>query len=266
MEKDSTIPAVLAFAGLDPSGGAGLVADVEAIASMGCHLCPVVTALTVQDSHRVYRFECVDSLLLVEQARTILADMPIRAIKIGMIGDVATAEVLHSLLGDHLDLPVVYDPVLAGGGGGALSTPELLDAVRSLILPLTTILTPNSEEARALAPEADSLDACAEELQSLGCEYVLITGGHEATPEVHNTLYGNHRRLEEWTWQRLPDQFHGSGCTLAAAIAGLLAHGLEPFTALHEAQEYTWESLQHGYTAGAGQRLPNRLFWARGDD
>ncbi len=266
MNGEAAIPAVLAFAGLDPSGGAGLVADVEAVASMGCHLCPIATALTVQDSRRAYRYECVDSMLLVEQARAILADMPVRAVKIGMLGEVAAAEVLHSLLMEHPELPVVFDPVLAAGGGGSLSDDALLDAIRSLILPVTTIITPNSEEARRLAPEADSLDACAEELQSLGCEYVLITGGHEPTPEVHNTLYSGHRRLEEWTWQRLPDDYHGSGCTLSAAVAGLLAHGLEPFTALHEAQEYTWETLQHAYTAGAGQRLPNRLFWARGDD
>ncbi len=125
------------------------------------------------------------------------------------------------------------------------------------------MLTPNSHEARLLSPEADTLDACAMSLLERGCEFVLVTGTHEPTPHVENRLYGNHRLLEVFTWERLPDHYHGSGCTLAASIAGLLAQGLEPFTAIHEAQEYTWETLHHAYRAGMGQLLPNRLFWAR---
>ena len=99
-----------------------------------------------------------------------------------------------------------------------------------------------------------------------GVEFVLITGAHENTPTVKNTLYANHRVMETFTWDRLEGSFHGSGCTLAASIAGLLAQGLEPFTAIHEAQEYTWQALAAGYRIGMGQQIPNRLFWARGDD
>lgn len=256
----------MVFAGLDPTGGAGLAADIEAIASMGCHTAPLVTAITVQDTGNVFRFETIDSLLIVEQARTLLADMSVDAIKLGMLGSIENIEVLHTLLVDFPDIPVIYDPVFRAGGGGALADSDMVEAVRSLLLPQTTILTPNSEEARLLAPGADSLDACAQELESAGCEYVLITGSHENTPEVENTLYGNFRRLDSWTWERLPDSYHGSGCTLSAAIAGLLAQGLEPFTAIHEAQEYTWESLKQGYHLGAHQCLPNRLFWAREND
>ena len=94
-------------------------------------------------------------------------------------------------------------------------------------------------------------------------EFALITGTHESTPEVTNRLYSNRRLLETFSWDRLPDSYHGSGCTLASSIAGLLAQGLEPFTAIHEAQEYTWQSLYEGYRIGMGQKIPNRLFWAR---
>ena len=135
-----------------------------------------------------------------------------------------------------------------------------------LLLTQTTVLTPNSLEARALAPEADTLDACGQKLLDMGCEFVLLTGSHEEAEHVENRLFGNHRLLETFTWERLPHSYHGSGCTLAAAIAGLLAHGMEPFTAIHEAQEYTWEALRNGYRIGMGQLLPNRLFWARGED
>ena len=263
MTHPQGVPVVMALSGNDPTGGAGIQADIEALASMGCHTAPVITALTVQDTQGVQRFQATDCTLLVEQARAVLEDMPVAAFKIGMIGSVENVECIHSLLTDYPQIPVVLDPILSAGGGGSLADDEMEDALRTLLLPQTTILTPNSIEARALASEADTLDACAQELLDLGCEYVLITGTHEHSPTVENRLYAEHRRLETFTWERLPGSYHGSGCTLASSIAGLLAQGLEPFSAVHEAQEYTWETLQQGYRIGMGQLLPNRLFWAR---
>lgn len=260
------IPVVMTFAGNDPTGGAGIQADIEAIASMGCQAAPVITALTVQDTQNVMRFEPVNPALVVEQARAVLEDIPVAAFKIGMLGSIEIAEVIHTLLRDYPDIPVVLDPVLAAGGGHAFTDEELVNAIKELLIPQATVVTPNSEEARLLAPEADTLDACAQELLSLGCDLVLITGTHESSPTVDNILYGNMRRLETFSWERLPHSYHGSGCTLASSIAGLLAQGLEPFSAIHEAQEYTWETLKHGYRVGMGQHLPNRLFWAREED
>lgn len=261
--NQSTVPVVMAFAGNDPTGGAGLQADIETVASMGCQAAPVVTALTVQDTRNVIHFEAVASPLVIEQARAVLEDMPVAAIKIGMLGSVANVEAVHTILTDYPAIPVVLDPILAAGGGAELADSGLREAIIHLLLPLTTVLTPNSVEARRLAPEADTLDACAQALLSEGCEFVLITGTHENSPSVHNTLYGNMRRLETFTWRRLPHSYHGSGCTLASAVAGLLAQGLEPITAIHEAQEYTWQALKAGYRVGMGQFHPNRLFWTR---
>lgn len=259
----NTIPVVLCFSGLDPTGGAGIQADIEAITSMGCHPAPIITALTVQDTQSLKRFETCDPLLLIEQARAVLEDMPVQAFKLGMLGSSAIIEAIHSVLIDYPDIPVVFDPVLTAGAGGALIEDDAIDSLRSLLLPQTSVLTPNSIEARTLASTADNLSACAEALQDLGCEFVLITGTHELTEDVVNTLYGNHRELEQFHYARLPQQYHGSGCTLAASIAGLLAQGLEPFTAIHEAQTYTWETLRQAYRTGMGQWIPNRLFWAR---
>lgn len=266
MTEPYEIPVVMAFSGADPTGGAGIQADIEALASMGCHTAPVITALTVQDTQRVQSFVPVDATLLISQARAVLEDMPVMVFKIGMLGSVANIEAIHTILKDYPDIPVVLDPVLRSGHGDELSSEAIRDAMVNLLFPLTTILTPNSLEARTLAPEADTLDACAHQLLDTGCEYVLITGAHEATPAVINHLYGNHRLLETFTWERLPHSYHGSGCTLAAATAGLLAQGSDPVAAARDAQQYTWEALHHGYRIGMGQHLPNRLFWGYGDD
>ena len=259
------------LAGNDPCGGAGIAADIETLVSLGCHPAPVITALTIQDTHDVHALLPIEPELVLAQARAVLADLPVAAFKIGVIGSADNASALHELLIGHPDIPVVLDPVLAAGGGTLLANSGLIEAIRDLLLPLTTVLTPNSIEARRLAPEADTLEACGMALLARSCAQVLLTGGHEPTAEVVNTLYGNNRRLESWRWPRLPGNHHGSGCTLAAAIAALLAQVQRPaseqslLSALYRAQHYTWRSLQAGYRAGSGQSIPNRLFWAESD-
>lgn len=260
------LPVVMCFSGADATGGAGIQADIETIISMGAHPCPVITAITVQDTQNLRHFQAVDSSLVIEQARAVLEDMPVQVFKLGMLGSIENIEAIHTLLVDYPDIPVVLDPVLAAGGGTAMTDDAMIDAMLNLLLPLTTVITPNSIEARKLAHNADSLDACAMELEELGCEIVLITGGHENTQHIENHLYSNHRLIESFRWERLPHSYHGSGCTLASAIAAMLAQGLEPFMAIHEAQQFTWESLQQGYRLGMGQYHPNRLFWARDED
>ena len=258
-------PVVMTFSGHDPCGGAGIQADIEALASQGCHAAPVITALTVQDSHNVIEFTPLDATRLITQARAVLEDMPVAAFKTGMLGSVENVAAIHSILQDYPAIPLVVDPVLATGQGTSLGEPDLAQAIRTLLLPHATLVTPNSPEAYALAPGADSMDARALALLDLGVDYVLHTGAHEPTPHVVNTLYHARRKLESFTWERLPHSYHGSGCTLAAAIAGLLAHGLDVFGAVHEAQEFTWNALQHGYRPGMGQHLPDRLFWSTQD-
>ncbi|MFQ5470656.1 MAG: bifunctional hydroxymethylpyrimidine kinase/phosphomethylpyrimidine kinase [Gammaproteobacteria bacterium] len=266
MTQQTTIPVVMTISGNDPTGGAGIQADIEALASMGCHTAPVITALTVQDTQDVVSYIPVDPSTLIQQARAVLEDVNVSVFKIGMLGSVEVVEAIHTIITDYPEIPVVLDPVLVTGGGTDLVDEEMQDAIKNLLFPLTNILTPNSVETRLLAPEADTLDACAHELLDMGCEFVLVTGTHEGTDEVINRLYGNHRMIESFHWERFQGSYHGSGCTLASAIAGLLAQGLEPLTAVHEAQEYTWETLKQGYRIGMGQFIPNRLFWAREPD
>lgn len=260
------IPVVMVFAGNDPSGGAGIQADIETIASMGALAAPIITALTVQDTHNVDSFEAVTADLLIRQARCVLDDMPVACFKIGMLGSVENIIAIHGILADYPQIPVVLDPVLRAEGGHAFGNTGLIDMLHRWLLPQVSLLTPNSEEARALVPGAATLEECALALLEAGCANVLITGTHEATATVDNTLYADGRRMETFSWQRLPHRYHGSGCTLASAIAGLLAAGLDPFHAVQEAQEFTWETLRNAYPLGQGQYHPNRLFWARGED
>ncbi|BBL69654.1 bifunctional hydroxymethylpyrimidine kinase/phosphomethylpyrimidine kinase [Methylogaea oryzae] len=250
-------PVVLCLSGHDPSGGAGVQADIETLAALGCHAASVITCLTCQDTRDVRQIIPQQPDDLRRQAETVLADMPVAAIKIGLIGDAAIAETIARLIAAHPDIPVVLDPVLAAGGGASLSNEELLQAIREQLLPLTTLLTPNSLEARVLAGLVD-LESCAHWLLARGCRYVLITGSHEDRPDVINTLYSQSLQ-EPFRWQRLPHEYHGSGCTLAAAVAAYLARGANPMAAAHDAQRYTWQALEGGFRPGRGQYLPRRI-------
>lgn len=259
-----TTPVVLLFGGTDPTGGAGLAADILTTASLGCHPAPVVTAVTAQDTTGVKDYVRVPTELVIAQARAVLEDVAVAAFKTGMLCSTEIVSAVASIVDDYPDVPLVVDPVQTSGGTrDSLSDEPLEDALRVLLLPRTKLVTPNIEEAKRLAPEADTLDACAQELLSLGCEYVLVTGTHEPTPQVMNRLYGNKRLLDTFAFERLPYSYHGSGCTLASACAATLAHGLEPANAVAQALDYAWQTLKHGFRAGMGQYLPNRLYWGQ---
>jgi hydroxymethylpyrimidine/phosphomethylpyrimidine kinase len=260
-------PIVLSFAGADPTGGAGIQADLLTLSSMGCHALTVVTAITVQDTAGVEDMLPIDADWVMDQARVLLEDMPVAAFKIGLVGSVENCGAIAEVVSDYPDVPLVLDPVLASGRGEEMATDDLIEAIRELLIPQTTIITPNSLEARRLADdggdEERSLEDCAKRILEMGCEYVLITGTHENTPQVINTLYGQQGVIRSDSWQRLPGSYHGSGCTLASAIAATLANGLDIPEAVREAQEYTWQTLNAGFRPGMGQHIPDRFFWAR---
>lgn len=264
------LPTVLSFAATDPTGGAGSQADLLTIVSLGCHPLTVVTAVTVQDTVGVDDFLALDAAWIADQARGVLEDVPVAAFKLGMLGSVEAVAAIAEIVSDYPDIPLILDPVLTSGRGDELADEDLIAAMQDLLLPQTTLITPNSVEARRLAEDelADEgddpdLDECAARLIDLGCEYVLITGSHEQTAKVINTLYGVEGTLQTLEWERLPGGYHGSGCTLASAVAALLAQGLDIAEAVKSAQEYTYEALRAGYRIGMGQHIPDRLFWAR---
>ena len=238
---------VLVFSGLDPSGGAGMAADLAAISAQGVHALPVITALTVQDHNRVYGIEPVDAALIARQADALIEAIEIDAVKIGIPGNLANAEAIAHLVARlrlrHPGLPVVLDPVLASGHGDALSRGDARAALAPL-LAIASVATPNLAEAEALDTSA--------------CEHVLVTGGHGDGPEVLNCWHSAGQHWE-WRWRRLPGQFHGSGCTLAAAIAARLALGEPVGKALDTAQAYVQRTLADAFSIGPGQRIPRRF-------
>ncbi|BCB25352.1 hydroxymethylpyrimidine/phosphomethylpyrimidine kinase [Sulfurimicrobium lacus] len=263
-------PIVLTFAAADPTGGAGLQADLLTLSSMGCHALTVITAVTVQDTVGVEDVHALDAELVAAQARAVLEDMPVAAFKIGMLGSVEIIAAIAEIVADYPDVPLILDPVLASGRGDELASEEMLEAMLDMLIPQTTIITPNSLEARRLAQydsdEELDLTGCARRLIEFGCEYVLVTGTHENTPQVVNVLHGQEGVLRSDAWQRLPGSYHGSGCTLASALAASIAHGLDVTEAVREAQEYTWQTLKAGFRPGMGQYIPDRLFWAREEE
>ncbi|MBM4206994.1 MAG: hydroxymethylpyrimidine/phosphomethylpyrimidine kinase [Gammaproteobacteria bacterium] len=253
-------PFVLTLSGHDPSGGAGIQADLEAIISHQCRPVSVITALTAQDTHNVSKLIPQLPQDILQQANLLMADVPVKVFKIGLLGHVETVKTIYTFLQQFPDIPAVFDPVLAAGGGQNLANNALINAINEWLLAKVTVLTPNSLEARKLTG-LNYIHDCGVQLSKSGCRYVLITGAHEDSAEVINQLYHDGDCIQRYTWPRLPHSYHGSGCTLAASIAALMARGLTVLDAIAEAQQYTWNALSSGFQPGKGQYLPDRFFW-----
>jgi hydroxymethylpyrimidine/phosphomethylpyrimidine kinase len=251
-------PIVLCFSGSDPSGGAGIQADITAIHYLGAHAACVITAITVQNTQNVFSFIPTQAELLLQQADAIMQDMPIKAIKIGMLGSVDNVLALSKWLQSFPDIPVVLDPVTVANSGGSLGEQTVVGAITQHLLPRATIVTPNIIEAHQFAGSTLNLAECAQYFLAQHCPYVLIKGSHANTDEVTNVLYHASGSMDTQTWPRLPHRYHGSGCTLASSIAAFLAHGLSLPEAVQKAQAYTWECLANAYQPGKGQYIPQR--------
>lgn len=251
-------PIVLIIAGNDPSGGAGLAADQQTVTALGCHPAPVVTTLTVQDTRNAYDIHTAPPDFVADQIRVVLEDMPVAAVKIGLLGSAEIGEAVARVLARHNDIPLVLDPVLVAAGGAKLAEESLHRVLRDRLMPLATVLTPNADESRTLGAGDADPDERARQLRQSGSEYVLIKGADEETEDVENILYGPDGLREAVTWPRLGGVHHGSGCTLASAIGARLAHGDDPVEAVRQGQDYTWRALKQGWKLGRGQWIPNR--------
>lgn len=243
-------PLVLTFAASDPTGGAGLQADVLTLAALGCHPLSVLTGVTVQDTSGVEHLEALAAPLVKRQAERVLAESKVSAFKCGVLASAQSVRVVADIVAQHARVPLVLDPVLASGRGDTLADDSVLQALDSLIAH-ATVATPNTLEAKRLGGVQRMLE--------LGCRYVLLTGTHDETPEVANKLYSREGLVREDKWRRLPGSYHGSGCTLASALAAGLAKGRAVPEAAREAQEFTWRSLAAGLRTGAGQLVPWRF-------
>jgi len=243
----------------DPSGGAGLVADIETAASLGCHCVSAITALNVRDTQNLKDRQSSDSSLLIEQTRAALEDSAVGAIKLGDVATIAQAEAIHTILVDYPDIPVVLDPVLHHGAEDG----DVDAAIRLLLLPRATVAILSTEHMQQLATCGDTLNARAQELLEFGCEHLLVTGACREHNKVINRLFSDRGVTKEYTWELLPQSFHGAGSTLSAAVAAYLAHGFDLMEALQQGQQFTWQSLAQARRVGMGCLIPDRLYWCR---
>lgn len=248
-------PRVLTIAGSDSGGGAGIQADLKAFARSGAHGMSAITAITVQNTVEVREVHPLPADLIVAQVAAVVDDIGVDAVKIGMLGNVATIEAVERALDLVGDAPVVLDPVMVAESGAVLLEREARDALREKLLPRATVVTPNLPEARVIAAgdAADDADAAAlaRAIHALGPRAVLVTGGHR---DVAADVFFDGNRLEEIHGPRHADgAAHGSGCTHSSSLAAQLARGLDPLEAARAAKAIAADAVRDGLRAiGAG--------------
>lgn len=254
-------PIVLVFGGHDPSGSAGIHADVETIAAHGCHAASVITMLTTQTVREFHGYKMPDINDFRQQSHAILESMDVRSIKIGAVGNLEILATLVDILSEEDSLPIILDPVMLSTSGFNMMGQKVKQALVRELLPMVEVLTPNSHEARLLTQEGFSLDQAAEELLGSGCQNVLITGTHENTPTVKNTHYTNERNPLAYDYQRLPGVYRGSGCILSSSIAANLALGINITDAIKNSLEFTWNCLNAASHCHKDTIIPDRITW-----
>lgn len=255
-------PVVLAFSVLDPSGASGLQADIETAASLGCHCAPVLTAMCATGDVPYTETMVVDPTMLIEQARSVLACMDVKAVKVGFLGSRAIAEAVHSILIDYTSIPVVSHPALCLLDVATQEYKDLIEAYADLILPLSMVANFSLFEAQEVAKERDTIDTTAHSLISKGCELALITGTGRQPQAFQNSTFSNKGLVKNYLWQQEPPICHGASTTLATGMASYLAHGFEPSQAMEQAQNFTWHAMQASRNMGFNNRTPHRFFWA----
>jgi hydroxymethylpyrimidine/phosphomethylpyrimidine kinase len=247
---------VLIIAGSDSGGGAGVQADIKTVTALGGYAATAITAITVQNTLGVTGVYPIPAEIVAAQVRAVLQDIGADALKTGMLGDVAMVETVAGLL-DEADAPAVVDPVMTAKGGAVLLAPDALAAVRALLVPRASLLTPNAPEAAALTGLAcettDDLRRAADALLAAGAGAVLMKGGHVPGPRVVDLLVTPAGETAFEAERSDSRHTHGTGCTLASACAAGLAQGQPLTVAVARAWAYVQEAIAHAPGFGAGQ-------------
>ena len=242
---------------MDPSGGAGIQADIQAVTALGCHPLPVLSCLTVQDTRNVYNATATDPDIVRQQLECLAGDTPIHAIKTGALGNADVVDVLVDFLANHPDIPLITDPVIKAAGGGDLADEALIARMKERLFRHAEMITPNSIELALLGENEDPAQA-ARKLLNAGCQSVLATGGHGEGEDIINTLYHQAEEPSHFYVERVGGEYHGTGCTLAASIAAGRASGLSAGAAIDQAQDYVLRAIRHALRVGKGQPVPDR--------
>lgn len=250
---------ILSIAGSDPSGGAGIQADLKAFAARGTFGMAVLTALTAQNTQGVSGVHLIPAAFVADQIREVFSDIRVDAVKIGMIASAEIAEAVADVLSEHPDVPLVLDPVMVAKGGHSLLATDAVDALKRRLLPLATLITPNLPEAAALLGTAEAKDRPtmtrqAEQLLSLGAKAALIKGGHLESAESPDVLTGQHGSVWFEAARIATPNTHGTGCTLSSAVAAELGKGADLVDAVRTAKAYLAGAIarSNGLTVGSG--------------
>ncbi|MBP0600479.1 hydroxymethylpyrimidine/phosphomethylpyrimidine kinase [Herbaspirillum sp. LeCh32-8] len=266
--QNQTSPLILTFGAADPVGATGIQADLATFAAMGCHGLSVVTSLLIGDTARVEDAQIVEVDWVADQARVILEDMAVSAFKVGAVGSIENISAIAEIVSDYPDVPLILDPFITSLSNQEEEEDRLI-AIRELLVPQTTLMVVSAGELSRLAETwrepvpGDALMLDAMRIIEMGCEYLFVTNTQTDLQEIANSLFDESGLVRQDAWQRLPGSFTGAGSTLSAAIASMMANGLEVPEAVAEAQEFTLATLANAQRFGMGKLVPDRYFWAR---
>lgn len=267
-EAPESPPAVMALNAADPSGAAGLAADLAVCAAIGCHALPVTTSIWVRDTAEIFDIVEIDADAVVEQARAVLEDVELAAWKVGFLGSVDVVGAVAELLADYSQVPLVtYVGNLQAMEDDKLD--EYIKAMHELVLPQTRVLCGNVTALAAFLfhdaerDEPPTPEALMQQAHSLGVQYTLVSGVLVPENHVENVLMSPRRQLLRERFEMFDAGFSGAGDTLSAAIAALLGTGAKLDQAVHEALEFLDQSLDFAYRPGMGHLVPDRFFWAQ---
>lgn len=250
------IPKCLTVAGSDSGGGAGIQADLKTFAALGVHGMSAITAVTAQDTLSVHSTYVLPPLLIQQQIEVVFNDIGVDAVKTGMLADEASIRAVSESL-ENRTKRLVVDPVMVTTGGAPLMQPSALEALKQFLFPLALVVTPNLREAEMLVQRSissqEDLSAAAEEIHNTGPAAVLIKGGHWPDSRFSSDYFFDGSRLKVFSTPRINTKnTHGSGCTLAAAIAAYLAHGKDLERAVSKAKDFVTRAIQHSLDLGKG--------------
>lgn len=262
----------MTFGVADPVGAIGIQADLATFAAMGCHGLSVITAILIGDTARIEDTQDIEVDWVADQARVLLEDMPVTAFKIGYVGSIESVSAIAEIVSDYPNIPLILDPFITAMPDPGIDGEDILIAIRELLIPQTTLLLLSADELSRLAEtwrepvtdaNEDTLALDAMHIIELGAEYLFVTGTPGEINKVSNTLFDASGVIRHDPWQRISGSFFGAGATLSAAIAAMLANGLEVDEAVSEAQEFTIAALTNAQRMGMGRLIPDRYFWAR---
>ena len=255
MERPSA-ETVLLFSGLDPSGAAGLAADIETINQFGVTPLPIVTSLTAQNTQKVLSVEPTTNILLKNQFRLIDEDIFFKTVKIGLLGSSSQIKTISRLLRDRENFSIIFDPIIVSSSDNELISNDMIKLIKKYLIPLCLILTPNLDELKKLTLVLDEQSA----VESLKCPWILVTTSDSSEIEIEHRLYHHSNLVRKFTYKKLSGSYHGSGCTLSSAISALIASDVSVEEACRRALDYTYQTLLNAKKLGKMQYHPNRTY------